>query len=82
MQVGCRAAAHGWQVEALQEVEGLQQRRPLAPRPAAVDIVAAVRRVRRRLDFHRELGEVLGGENAALFLVERRNLLGKLPPVE
>ena len=38
--------------------------------------------MRRRLDFHRELGEVLGGENAALLLVERRNLLGKLAPVE
>ena len=42
MDVLWRVMAHRRQVETLQNLEGLREGRPLAPRPGAVDVIAAV----------------------------------------
>ena len=87
-----RIVAHGLEVEVLEQVELLQEDRPLAPRPALMDPVAAVARGDRFLDSPPVARKVLGGQEAPVRLpggVEELvvrapalNCLGDLPLVE
>jgi hypothetical protein len=66
----------------LQDLQGDRQRRPLRPRPAAVDFIVAVPDLDRRLQPHREVCDVVVGDQAAVLSAEGRQLLRDLALVE
>src|SRR4030095_8396046 len=64
MQVCGRIMAEGLQVDAVQEIEHLEQRRALTPEPTGSDFVADEGRMKRASDLDAELGEVAGRERS------------------
>ena len=73
---------HGLEVEALKDLQGLRERRPLSPRPGAVHVVALVVHGNARTHLDVILGEVVLGEQAAHFLVIRNDLAGQFASVD
>src|SRR5262249_41109855 len=64
------------------DVERLEQRGSLAPGTAGIDVDLAEARMHRRLDADLELGEILGGEEAALLALEADDGLGDVTAIE
>ena len=80
VQVIRAGVAHRLQVEVLEDVERLQQHRPLAAEAVLVDGVAAIGRLRRLLDARVVLGEVARVERRAVLLQERHHLARRCRP--
>ena len=71
VQVVGRVVPHRLQIEVLEDVQRLQQRRALAVEAVLVDGEAAIGHRGRRLDAREELGEVARVERRAVLLEER-----------
>ena len=74
--------AEGLQIDAVQEIQHLEERRALAPEPTGGDLVAAEARAERRTDLDAELGQVSGGQRPALGAVELGDALRGLAAIE
>ncbi len=73
---------HCAQIEILQDVERLQQRRPLAAEAVLVDLVAAIGRHARRLDAGEELGEIGAFEGGVMCFEKADHFAGDVALVE
>ena len=82
VQVRRRVVAEGLEVDAVEEVEHLEQRRPLTPEAARGDVVTAERGPQCGAHLDAELGEVTGGERSAFDAVELGDALGRLAAIE
>ena len=77
-----RPRPKGRDVRSLEEIQGHRYERALRPRAARVDIDAAIRRVRRRIDADALRAKVAFGDRAAGLAHESRDLLGDVSLVD
>src|SRR5262249_56850274 len=82
VQIRGRVVAERLEIDAVEEVQHLQERRPLAPEAASGHLVAAEARAQRGPDLDAELGEVAGRQRPALGAVELGDALRGLAAVE
>src|SRR2546422_6768832 len=82
VQVRRRIVAEGLEVDAVEEVEHLEERRPLTPEAARGDLVPAEGGPQGGAHLDAELGEVAGGERPTLGAVELGDAPGRLAPIE
>ena len=82
VQVGRRVVAERLQIDPVQQIQHLQQRRALAPEATRGDFVSVVRRAQGRADLDAELCEIGGRQGPALRSVELGDALRRLAAVE
>ena len=73
---------HGRQIKSFQYLQGLRERRTLAPRTSAIDVISLV--IDRHCRTHRHLvvGQVFRGEHPAQLLVEGHDLATEFAGVD
>src|SRR6185503_16359936 len=82
VQVAGGVVAELAQLGAIQEVERLQQRRPLAPRAAGIELDIAERGLDRLLDAGAIIRKIVGREEAAVLLLELDDRGSDVTPIE
>ena len=82
MDVIGAVVAHAFQVNALEDLQGLDAHWTLTPGAAGIDINSLVCAVGRRIDANMKISQVLHSQQATIFLVELHHLLGYLALVK